>query len=635
MDSLKLTIRQRSILYAIQNRTSYVTSRELAESLKVSGRTIRNDIGDMNRILKKYDAGIESTNGKGFLFFAKDPALIRRLSRIDTAFFSRNERIRYLAFRLCQSGEPLNLYDLEDEIFVSHTALMSDIRAMRKRFSYAQPYIRITIKKDALSLEDNELKIRSLILMLFHEDWDYEIGANAFYGLHLIDEELLMLLRKCTPGILFRHGIILDDPTLTALELTLAIMHFRCVSGHPFPAENAGSDAASPESTAARELLELMEEETGFRFPPDETARITEFISTTRLSPASPVPAPVIRNQDRQDISRKVSGYLHKIKQTFGLDFSEDAEFVQVLHTCFAQLAAGSSIFFTYRKPEKIKSPLSAEYELAQLFQHLAPDYVGRFLTDDELCSLAVCISGAIRHYLEIHPEKKMRAVLFSHRSMAAAWGLKRQLLEMLNPYIDICSILPSNFMERYEFSETDLVLSTVSLPYARQELPEMILIDDLAPGQAAGCEARIKLLSQQKLWPAPSITPARLLKNSWWHEDCSWEEPFEIIEKLAADFIDSRIAAEKHRLDIIQRETRTSFAIRPGIVFLHTILPAEETRLSIMTAAHSIRWNDFKISCVVMGMFRREDLNLLFHLKIRFCNEPFDLSDLMYYRNR
>ena len=135
MKSLGLTLRQRKILHTVLNRKDYITSAELAAALKVSSRTVRNDIGRLNHILGPYHAVITATQSKGVLLRTEEPEQLRELMNMDTAFFTREDRVRYLAFRLCLNDSPLNLYDLEDELFISHTALMTDIRSLREKYS--------------------------------------------------------------------------------------------------------------------------------------------------------------------------------------------------------------------------------------------------------------------------------------------------------------------------------------------------------------------------------------------------------------------------------------------------------------------------------------------------------------------
>ena len=142
VESLKLSLRQRKILRILEQRASFVTSKELAESMKVSSRTIRNDIHDMDRLLAPLHVNIISIQSKGFFIDPSDSERVREIQRTETAFFSRSERIRYLVFRLCEADQPINLYDLEEEVYLSHTALLSDLKRIEKKI-----YLRTSVSE--------------------------------------------------------------------------------------------------------------------------------------------------------------------------------------------------------------------------------------------------------------------------------------------------------------------------------------------------------------------------------------------------------------------------------------------------------------------------------------------------------
>ena len=621
MESLELSLRQRNILHIIRSRSSYVTSKELAQKLKVSSRTIRNDIIEMNRILAPYNASVFSTQSKGFLFRAEDPDKIQRLSKIDTAFFSRSERIRYLAFRLCQSDEPINLYDLEDEIFISRTALLSDLRGLKQKYTFQDPHITLFQKKDEIWFEQDELKIRSVLLNLFHEDWDYDTSGNAYYAFHLLDEELLSVLMHETPSQLYRFGIRMDDPTLIALELTLTIMHYRCRSGHYFPEGQscAGRDARAWQATGA--LFNLIEDETGSRYPLSEKNRIAEFITNAYVGSD---PWQISDDQSLKEaplMQEEVFRYLEMIRATFHVDLSQDTEFVHVLTLFLQQLSAGYTIFSQHENLQSIKELLSAEYELAYFFQHLAPELLHRRLTDGEICNLALCFGGGIRNYLNVHPEKKIKTVILSHRNMAAAWGFKRKILESLDQYIEITDILPVNYKDNFDFSRTDLILTTVKKKITDPASHAVTMIlNDMPSSDPAEHAMQIKLLSFRKIWPVSDSRLESLFRNGYMHDSEEWKDRFQVIDSMAADYIRDGIADDAHRDDMIERERDISYAIKPGIVFVHTERAARETKISVMTLRHSLRWGEYKVNKVVMGMFKAEEIHMLFHLKVRFC---------------
>ena len=147
MDTLGLSLRQKKLLHMLRGMNTYITGKALARQLNVSVRTIRNDVADINHALAPYKAQISSQHSKGYLYVAEDPAAIQSMNQIDNAFFTRDERVRYLAFRFCLADEPLNIYDLEDEVFVSHTTLEHDLHHLKMKYVLAGPRIRFIQKK--------------------------------------------------------------------------------------------------------------------------------------------------------------------------------------------------------------------------------------------------------------------------------------------------------------------------------------------------------------------------------------------------------------------------------------------------------------------------------------------------------
>ena len=625
VESLKLSLRQRKILRILEQRASFVTSKELAESMKVSSRTIRNDIHDMDRLLAPLHVNIISIQSKGFFIDPSDSERVREIQRTETAFFSRSERIRYLVFRLCEADQPINLYDLEEEVYLSHTALLSDLKRIEKKYTYGPPYLKLVIKGDEVSFEQDEEKIRAVLLNLFHEDWDYAAQKNAFYIGSFLNLDLMKVLISETTGTLFRYGIKMDDATLTALQLLLGIMHYRVIHGHIFPEGLPLPDVSGNVGKAVVELFDLMQKQTNMTYPSSEQARINQFISETQMPEENWLREGEQTIQFPESVNEEVAKYFAEIRNVFQVDFSVDWEFDQVLRIFFLQLAKGHTMFSHYQDPIVIKNLLPVEMELAYLYQRHAMSYIGRYLSDSETCTLAVCFSGAIRQYLQIHPEKKLRAVLFSHGNPAAAFGLKRRILESFDLYLKITDVAPLNFAYTFDFSDVDIIFSTQKKKIAVSSDIATFYIDD-HPGLNFENDAKdIKLLSIRKIWPVPLFSMGQLLEHAFWHEDLEGTSQFVIMEKMAEDYIQAGLAEKQQMLDILQRETVNSFAIKPGLAFVYTILPAAETRLSVCHLKHRIRWNDFKISTVVMAMFAREEINLLFHLKIRFCNQSID----------
>ena len=100
MNTLNLSLRQKKILHILKNQTSFTTGKKIASDLNVTSRTIRNDIQQLNHALAPYEIHILSEQSKGYLLYTKSADALKQLNQNDTAFFTKEDRIRYLAFQL-------------------------------------------------------------------------------------------------------------------------------------------------------------------------------------------------------------------------------------------------------------------------------------------------------------------------------------------------------------------------------------------------------------------------------------------------------------------------------------------------------------------------------------------------------
>ena len=686
-NTLNLSLRQKKLLHIMQGTEGYITGSALARQLSVSPRTIRSDVAEINRTLAPYHAQILSERSKGYLYSVSEPEALEGLTQLDYAFFTTEDRVRYLAFRLCLSDEPLNLYDLEDEMFISHTTLEHDLHQLRIQYVLAEPHIRFLQNRDFFSFEQDEKKRRAILNRLFHEDWNYHTRSNAYYGYHFLDADLLDDIMNELPRHLVRHGIFMEDPSLVSLNLALAIMYHRVTSGHPLP-EAALPPRNNPAiSLATDELFAALEEKLGCVFAPQEQADIYDRIAAGCLpdimyaetSGASPVSHSPGRSEhdsnDTPDLNSPVrtehddsgahalnslprgedsgSGakissvptqasrfpaltreladvYLDKIRETFGIDFSGDDEFYLTLLSYLRYLQIPERIFNNQGNHDIARENLLTEYEIAWLFQDLALQYLGSYVTETELLYLAHCISGALEFLPDTHPEYKLNAVICCHLNMPAAWALKRRVLAAFGKYLTVTAILPVNTKSAYDFSNVDLILSTVRKKITDNPTTDTIRVDPfLTAKDHMALSAHIQNMRVRRLCHISGFSLEELLRGAFWHEKEKPGDRFGVIETLTADFLNEGIIPPEYVQDLLRRESISTFAIRPGLLFMHSLVPASQTRLAIMTFDHRIIWNSHKIRTIILGAFRPQDATLLFCLTHIFNDASLDIDTL------
>ena len=630
MDTLGLSLRQKKLLHLLKGMDTFVTGSTLARQMNVSARTIRSDVAGINQALLPYQARIYSEHSKGYLYIARDPEAIRKMNQIDNAFFTRDERVRYLSFRFCLSDIPLNIYDLEDEVFVSHTTLEHDLRQLKIKYVLSDPHIPLIQNKDFLSFAKDEKKRRYILNHLFHEDWDYHSRDNAFYGYHFLDKQTMSFLMEEIPAHLSRHGIFMEDPSLVSLNLAMAIMYHRVRSGHPLPDEAPVERTDLSVSEAADELFSSLENSFGIEFSRAEQDEIYRMIADTSLPDISGVSFQNVSDCFDPVILELSDTYLRRVEEVFGLDFSRDEDFYITLCSYLRYLTTSQRIYNAQENPDILRENLLPEYEIAWLFQDLALQYLGDYLSQTELLYLAHCISGALEYLADTHPENKLRTVICCHLNMPAIWALKRKVLGAFDKYLDIKGILPVNSKNVLDFDKIDLVLSTVRKTITNHPGTDTIQIGTLLPPKDyLTISSYIQKSRIKRLCPHESDSLEKLLSNAIWLEKIKPGDRFAVIETMCGVLLSEGVIPQAFEADLLRREAISTFAFHSDLLLLYSLVPASRTQLLCTVFDHRISWNNHKIRIAVMAAFSREDSSLVFLLNQVFNDPSLDPEDL------
>ena len=616
MQTLTLPLRQQKLLQTLQSQNGYITGTELAKQLGVSPRTIRSDIVEINLALAPLEAQILSVKSKGYTFSAKDPQLISQLNKIDTAFLTKEDRVRYLAFQLCLSDIPINRYDLEEEMSISHTTLNTDLHLLKKHYVYVTPHIQLIQQKNYIEFEKDERKRRTILNRLFYVDWNYDGRSNAYYSYHFLEDDILSRIMNEVPKHLNHYQIRLEDTNLVSLNLAIAIMYHRIISGHILPKGARAHKHDEAAANATEDLLNALEVQLDCAFPPQERDAIYQHIASGHLLDSSSLNFGNVSEYFDPVTIEMCSRYLELIKEVFLLDLTNDEDFYISLLQYIRSLGLPVLALNTQGNMDIAKEHLMVEFEFAYLFQKVAEEYWGYYMDQAELLYLAYCLSGALEYFFHHHPEYKLRTIICSQMNLSATWALKRKVLGAFSNYIDATDLMPVNAKDTFDFSNTDLILTTVRKKITDSPNTDTLRISSyLNASDHRKIEAYIQKKRIQRLSPNVQIPLSQLLQEAFWHTKIQPASIFSLMEDMAADFIDNNIVTTEYLSDILRRESISTFAARPGVLLLYSQEPAQKTCLSVSSMQHRIIWNGHKIRLVIMAAFRREDLPLIFHL--------------------
>ena len=149
--------RQEQLLALLAERRDYMTSRQLAEILQVSDRTIRSDVEAINR--RSSPPPIESNVRQGYRL-NPEAAVLPPASELDAGIQkdqlpqTPGDRCIYIIHKLLFEARELNLTVLQGQIYVSGYSIENDLKRIRRML---EPYanLKLVRSRECISLKVN------------------------------------------------------------------------------------------------------------------------------------------------------------------------------------------------------------------------------------------------------------------------------------------------------------------------------------------------------------------------------------------------------------------------------------------------------------------------------------------------
>ncbi|MEG1410443.1 BglG family transcription antiterminator [Clostridium sp.] len=172
----------------IIEQSNLTTAQSIADKLGVSTKTVKNEIKELNKLLKGYGL-IDTKQGKYFLYIIDEENFDKASQEIrkqDDFFNSQQNRMSYILYKLMNSEIPYLTDELADEMNIGRTTFIGDLKKLRNKVEeYDLQIVGKTNK--GLFLEGQEKDIRMCVL---------EDMYGPIYKDYKIDEDILELVTK-------------------------------------------------------------------------------------------------------------------------------------------------------------------------------------------------------------------------------------------------------------------------------------------------------------------------------------------------------------------------------------------------------------------------------------------------------
>lgn len=204
-----------SLLKYLLEKRSWVTASSLSDHLDISVRTVKTYIRELNEGCP----GIIESSARGYLINSELATKALQESKSGIPQTAR-ERAAYIINRVVKNQEPVSIYDLCDELFVSTTTLRSVLPRIRKKLEAFQ--LTLDVSSDMLSIQGLEKNKRKLLSSLLYNE-----SNENFVNLETIQRAFLNIditfIRNSVLDILNEYQYFINDYSLINLVLHVAI----------------------------------------------------------------------------------------------------------------------------------------------------------------------------------------------------------------------------------------------------------------------------------------------------------------------------------------------------------------------------------------------------------------------------
>lgn len=500
--------REMRLIYHIVEAGKPITSTQLSELVSVSPRTIKSDMNQVREILSKVGAELISTKSLGYSIKITQDKLFRPF--YDQVMYNRvllgnimNDRMTrfiFIARTLVASENYIRLDDLADAMYLSRSAIKSEIKLIYSFFNSFHLQIDSKIGQGikVIGSEDNlRLAMTELVVNHYHKI-KVSDSSKEFAKILECSEEERQAIRHTFLKVYRESGDASTDDETLRFAFYLLIMRNRIRANHHVVLSDDLKDEVRQlhEYPLTVKIVKALESCDIRNLSEDEVAQIAILLHGIRDIQCKDVVEGMPYLEDAREVAEDI---VQSIKDHWEIDFGMNDDLINSLCSTILPilgqvrfgLSAQQTIGFTMTSHEISGSPLSIE--LGRNAMRIIEDKFYCRLNSKALVRLSFCFYSAL---ISIHYDiRKLRLLTVSMAGKEAASGLARRIQHHFDRMIEsntpvglyeVRGLDPSDYdcviMNSPEFSYNYQIpffaMDTVSRPRQFTKLFDEVLIN-------------------------------------------------------------------------------------------------------------------------------------------------------------
>ncbi len=453
-------------LFELLNRmdqNKYVSTVELMQEFHNSEKTLRVRIREINDIIERVGARIESKRGYGYKLVIVDEEAFMDWKRNslnktqNTIPSDSNERISYILSFLLSRTEYLKRKTLADFLCVSEKTISADIK--RVEFILKQYDLFLDRKPSyGMLVIGPEFKKRQCIMnhLIMMNTTNFFIGEAGNKTLEMIGTSVIKTSQA--------YKIHFPELSLQNLIYYLYIMVHRVKHGFSIEEpELNGSDTKEGTKTIAKEIFkELKAVGLISRYTEGEVYYAAVFIRGSRITENSG--SNISNHVIPEYIEKLASAMVASVYQSFGIDLRGDLNLKMYLIQHMASLDVRLKYGIALENPHlsEIKQKYFFSFLVAQQAVGVLYNHYQKRMSEDEVGYFALLFEVALKQAVD--KIRKVNILLLCATGKIGSQFLKYRLEQEFKDYIESIDMKSIFEIEEIDFKKYHYVFSTVPI---------------------------------------------------------------------------------------------------------------------------------------------------------------------------
>lgn len=455
--------RSREILSQLIIKTEYsqtISIQDLAEMFKVSSRTIRYDIEQINDYLKENHLQPLNLGKQGVINTQADITKARE-SLSEEGFYSfklsREERVCFSAVMMICSDDYITLSEIADQLFVSRSTIIQDLEHIKSFFRERHLYV-LSHSNKGLLLEGREIDKRNLLIDMIQSENSIFKAEPIFQHLTQclsknlkIDLEDISMIEKIINEAEHIYGRFLTDQSFVQLRNYFQLSLYRLRKAHYV---EYGDDKNS-KWDMAKGMIDQIQQFIVKEIPDTEIYYVASVLNRMKYIKKTTSNKEIVKMQViTRNFIEKISKDIHRNLQG---DYIFYENLINHLESTFSTLgdrfAINSVVDEILQRYPEVKQATERNV-------YVFEEYVGRKLSEEEIAYIVVHICAAIER--NKNETVRYSVVLVCNGGI----GTSQLLLARLEKFfhLDVIDIIPAHDIENMNMDDVDAVISTISL---------------------------------------------------------------------------------------------------------------------------------------------------------------------------